>query len=149
MIQGGVVGRVGRCIGQFALQWSHKSASDVLLKIHYGMYKSHSSGLLDADHHGIVAGKRLNPRLCEARLAHPGGTRSPGKIKAAMRINEHVQAHEQTIGVLAPVVVNEGLVHEEGVGLRHIGIRLARTRQHAEGNESIEEVPGGARAGPR
>jgi hypothetical protein len=76
-------------------------------------FSRHPSWLLDPDHHGIVAGERLDARLFEARLAHPCGALGPSKVKTAMRIDEHGKAHEQTVGMLAPVVVDERLVHEE------------------------------------
>ena len=66
--------------------------------------------LLDPDHQGIMAGERLNACGAEAGLPHPGRTLGAAKIKPAMGINEHGEAHEQAIGMLAPVVVIWGLL---------------------------------------
>ena len=56
---------------------------------------------------------------------------------------ERVESGVEHIEIVANIL--RLAAHQKGVGLRRIGIRLARTRQHAEGDESIEEVPGGTR----
>ena len=61
-----------------------------------------------------MASQWLDARRLEARPPHPGRTLGAGKIKPPMRINEHSETHEQAIGMLAPVVIDERLVHEEG-----------------------------------
>jgi hypothetical protein len=80
--------------------------------------------LFDRNNHRVRTRERLDARLRKPGLAHPGLAVGPGKVETARRLDQHVQAHQQTECVLVPLVIDNRLVYNERSALGERGIGL-------------------------
>src|SRR2546425_8479571 len=79
-----------------------------------GSHGTHAQALLDSDHHRVRPDKRLDTGCGESRLLHPRCAVSAGVVEACWCFDEHVQAHQESKSVLRAIVVDDGLVDDEG-----------------------------------
>jgi len=70
--------------------------------------------LLDPHYHRLDTGKLLDVAFAKAHLAHPSTTIGSCIIGAALRLDQHGEAHQQTGNVLSPSVVDQMLIDDEG-----------------------------------
>src|ERR1700739_3447263 len=84
-----------------------------------------SFGLLDAYDHGVGTDEGFHARLAEAPFLHPPTAVPPGIAEAAGSCDQHVEAHQQTEGVLRPFVVDEGFVDDVSAAWWECFISLA------------------------
>ena len=66
--------------------------------------------LLDAHHHGVGSDEVLHAGRREPGLRHPPAAVGARVVEAAGRLDQHVEAHEEPVHVLTPLVVDERLV---------------------------------------
>jgi hypothetical protein len=67
----------------------------------------------DSDHHRVGTQQVLHAGFAEAGFLHPTHAIGAGVIETASGLDQHVQAHEQTEGVLGPVVVDDAVINDE------------------------------------
>jgi len=79
--------------------------------------------------HGLLPGERLDARLGEPGLVHPGLAVGACEIETARCFYQHVQAHKEAHGVLAPFVVDHSLINDQRPAPRKRGKSLLK--QHA------------------
>src|ERR671912_1422067 len=70
--------------------------------------------LLESDHHAVRPRQRCDVSPAETGLFHPLPTVGPRKVETAMRLDEHVQTHEQAKGIRSSLVVDQRFVHDQG-----------------------------------
>jgi len=92
--------------------------------------------LFDRDGHRVGTRERLDARLREPGLAHPSLAVGSRKIEAARRFDQHVQAHQQTKRVFAPLVVDDRLIENERAALGKRGMRLFQRRANRRQDRS-------------
>ena len=70
----------------------------------------------------------LGPRLGEAGLGHPSHAVRGGVVEAAVRLDQHVEAHQEPEGVPGSVVVDDRLVDDQRAARRKrlVGLRDER-----------------------
>ena len=74
--------------------------------------ESRVSDLLDADHYGVRPRQGVDVASGESDLGHPTPAVCSGEVEPDS-LDEHVETHEQTECVLTPIIVDDGLVHDE------------------------------------
>src|SRR3984893_2448534 len=87
------------------------------------------AALFDRDDHRVRTRERLDAGLREPGLAHPRLAVGSGKVETARRLDQHVQAHQQTECVLAPLVIDDRLIDNKRAAVGKRGMRLFE--QHA------------------
>ena len=60
----------------------------------------------------------IDPSSREADFVHPGFAIGPRIVVTAAGLDQHVKAHEETKGVLAPLIVDDRIVDDERAALR-------------------------------
>src|SRR5216117_2575162 len=69
--------------------------------------------LLDSDNHRIGSRQMLDVSFLEANVAHPRAAVRARIVETARGLNKHVEAHQQTEGVLPSLVIDDRLVDDE------------------------------------
>src|SRR5262249_28556610 len=108
-----------------AVRWGRTCAMRLRLGAPAG-WVNRSRGLLDAHHHGVVADQVHDRGLAKPDLAHPACAVRAGVVEAAAGLDQHVQAHEETEGVPAALVVDDRLVDDQRASGIERRVRLAQ-----------------------
>src|SRR5258708_6958910 len=85
-----------------------------------------SGRLLDAHDHGVGPGERFGVAVAEAGVGQPRAAVGGGVVEAGLGFDEHVHAHEQAEGVGPAVVVDDGVVDDEGGAVRQRVVGLGQ-----------------------
>ena len=67
----------------------------------------------------------LDARTRESGILHPTPAVGARVIKPARQLNQHVQAHEQSESIGTALIINDGIIHDEGTAPRQRRIRLS------------------------
>ena len=65
------------------------------------------------DDHGDRIRERLDAGLREPGFAHPSLAIGPSKVETTRGLNQHIQAHQQPLSVLAPFVIDDGFIDDQ------------------------------------
>ena len=71
-------------------------------------------GLLDPNHHGVGSHQVFDARLRKSHFFHPGRAVRTGVVEAARGFDQHVQTQHEAKGIAAAIVIDDGLVHDDG-----------------------------------
>src|SRR3954468_11195761 len=70
--------------------------------------------LLSPDDHRFAAGEVFHAGVDEAGLAHPLLAIGAGVVEAGRGLDQHVEAHEEALDIVAALVVDQALIDDEG-----------------------------------